>query len=206
MTIPDYQTIMLPLLRFLSDGRERSLGEAVEAISAEFHLTPEERQQLLPSGTSTVIGSRVGWARTYMKKAGLIDSTRRGFIRATERGLDVLKRNPERIDNKVLDQFPEFVEFRTLPREEVAAPASSVVEATPEEALEEAYQRLRISIESEVLSRVKTASPAFFERLVVNLLVSRRRMNGSRGSKAGGQNEVHALPGKDEKDPRAFSH
>ncbi|HXB73761.1 MAG TPA: restriction endonuclease [Candidatus Acidoferrales bacterium] len=170
-TIPDYQTLMLPLLRFLGDGRERSLGEAVEAISGEFHLKPEERQQLLPSGTSTVIGSRVGWARTYMKKAGLIDSTRRGFIRATERGLDVLKRNPARIDNKVLDQFPEFVEFRTLPREEIAAPASNAVEATPEEALEEAYQRLRVSVESEVLQRVKTASPAFFERLVVNLLV-----------------------------------
>src|SRR5437660_5610359 len=123
MTIPDYQTVMLPLLRFLSDGRERSLGEAVEAISGEFHLTPEERQQLLPSGTSTVIGSRVGWARTYMKKAGLIESTRRGFIRATEPGLDVLKQNPERIDVKFLDQFPEFVKFRMLGREEIAAPA-----------------------------------------------------------------------------------
>ncbi len=83
---------MLPLLRFLGDGQERSLREAVEAIAGEFHLTPEERQQLLPSGTSTIIGNRVGWARTYMKKALLIDSTRRGFIRATERGLDVLKK------------------------------------------------------------------------------------------------------------------
>jgi len=87
MLIPDYQTVMLPLLRLLGDGRERSLAEAVESISAEFHLTANDRQQLLPSGTSTVIGSRVGWARTYMKKAGLIESTRRGFIRVTERGL-----------------------------------------------------------------------------------------------------------------------
>jgi len=171
MTIPDYQTVMLPLLRFLGDGRERSLGEAVEAISGEFHLTPDQRQQLLPSGTSTVIGSRVGWARTYMKKAGLIDSTRRGFIRITERGLDVLKRNLKRIDVNFLGQFPEFVEFRTLRREETATPESNAVETTPEEALEEAYQRLRVSVESELLQRVKTASPAFFERLVVNLLV-----------------------------------
>jgi restriction system protein len=171
MTIPDYQTIMLPLLRLLGDGRERSLSEAIEAISDEFHLTPDERQQLLPSGTSTVIGSRVGWARTYMKKAGLVDSTRRGFIRATERGLDVLKQNPKRIDVKFLDQFPEFVEFRALRREEPAAPVSHAVETTPEEALEEAYQRLRVSVESELLQRVKTASPAFFERLVVDLLV-----------------------------------
>ena len=172
MTIPDYQTIMLPLLRFLGDGRERSLGEAVEAISGEFHLTPDERQQLLPSGTGTVIGSRVGWARTYMKKAGLIDSTRRGFIRATERGLGVLKGNPERIDVNFLEQYPEFVEFRALRRDETAVPASHAGETTPEESLEEASQRLRVSVESELLQRVRTASPAFFERLVVNLLVN----------------------------------
>ncbi len=142
MKIPDYQTIMLPLLRFLGDGRERSLGEAVEAISGEFHLTPDDRQQLLPSGTSTVIGSRVGWARTYMKKAGLIDSTRRGFIRATERGLEVLKRNPERIDVHFLDQFPEFIEFRALRREEARSTSLDSVETIPEEALEDAYQRM----------------------------------------------------------------
>ena len=172
MTIPDYQTIMLPLLRFLGDGRERSLGEAVEAISGEFHLTPDERQQLLPSGTGTVIGSRVGWARTYMKKAGLMDSTRRGYVRATDRGLEVLKGNPERIDVNFLEQYPEFVEFRALRRDETAVPASHAGETTPEESLEEASQRLRVSVESELLQRVRTASPAFFERLVVNLLVN----------------------------------
>jgi restriction system protein len=172
MTIPVYQTVMLPLLRFLGDGRERSFGEAVEAIAAEFHLSPEERQQLLPSGTSTIIGNRVGWARTYMKKALLIDSSRRGFIRATERGLDVLKKNPKRIDVNFLDQFPEFVEFRTPRREEASTPISHAVELLdPEEALEDAYQRLRVSVESELLQRVRTASPAFFERLVVDLLV-----------------------------------
>ncbi|MGO9262733.1 MAG: restriction endonuclease [Bryobacteraceae bacterium] len=172
MTIPDYQTIMLPLLRLLGDGRERPLGEAVEAISEKFHLTPDERQQLLPSGTSTVIGSRVGWARTYMKKAGLIDSTRRGFIRIAERGMDVLRRNPDRIDVNFLEQFPEFVEFRALRRGQAAVPESVALETTPEEALEDAYQRLRASVESELLQRVKAASPAFFERLVVNLLVN----------------------------------
>ena len=169
-TIPDYQTLMLPLLRFLGDGRERSFGEAVEAIAIEFHLTPDDRQRLLPSGASTVIGSRVGWARTYMKKAVLVESTKRGFVRATERGLDVLKRNPVRIDVNFLEQFPEFVEFRAIRRGETAAPALDV-ETTPEEGLEEVYQRLRVSVESELLQRVKTASPAFFERLVVDLLV-----------------------------------
>jgi restriction system protein len=147
------------------------LSEAVDVISDEFHLTADERGKLLPSGASTVIGNRVGWARTYMKKAGLVDSTRRGFIRVTDRGLDVLRRKPKRIDVKFLDQFPEFIEFRTLRREETAPPAPSAAETTPEEALEEAYQRLRVGVESEVLQRVKSASPAFFERLVVDLLV-----------------------------------
>jgi restriction system protein len=81
MTVPDYQTAMLPLLRFPGDGQERSLREAVEEISDEFQLTAEDRRQLLPIGTSTVIGSRAGWARTYMKKAGLLESTKRGYIR-----------------------------------------------------------------------------------------------------------------------------
>ena len=105
---------MLPLLHFPGDGRERALHEAVEAISDEFQLTAEDRQQLLPSGTSTVIGSRVGWARTYMKKAGLLEATKRGYIRLTERGLNLLKQNPKR-----RDQSP--------------VPASDGLEATPEE-------------------------------------------------------------------------
>jgi len=171
MDIPDYQTVMLPLLRYLRDGHERSLGEAVEAISDEFHLSAQERQQLLPSGASTVIGNRVGWARTYMKKASLIESTKRGFMRATQRGLEVLARKPERIDVNFLEQFPEFVEFRSLRKEQSPAASSVASETTPEEALEDAYQRLRTGVESEILQRVKAASPAFFERLVVTLLV-----------------------------------
>lgn len=170
MAIPDYQTAMLPLLRFLGDGKEHAVGEAVDALATEFGLSDQERQQLLPSGTSTVIGSRVGWARTYMKKAGLVDSTKRGVIRITDRGVQVLKKKPARIDVKFLDQYPEFVEFRTRNNESsthsVETPA-----ATPEEALEEANERLRASLESELLQRVKSASPAFFERLVVDLLV-----------------------------------
>jgi restriction system protein len=114
MAIPDYQTVMLPLLRFLRDGKEHSLGEAIDAIADQFQLTPDERQQLLPSGASTVIGNRVGWARTYLKKAGLIESIRRAFFRLTDCGQDVLKSRPERVDVTFLEQFPEFVAFRTL--------------------------------------------------------------------------------------------
>lgn len=178
MAIPDYQTVMLPLLRFLGDGKEHTLNESVEAVATEFKLTPEERLQFLPSGTSTVIGNRVGWARTYMKKAGLLESPRRGVFRITERGMQVLATKPQRVDVKFLDQFPEFVEFRTVRADDepasstaVAPVAAPAVAATPEEALEDAYDRLRGGLESELLQRVMGASPAFFERLVIDLLV-----------------------------------
>jgi restriction system protein len=170
MSIPDYQTLMLPLLLFLGDGKEHPLGEAVDALATEFGLTEDERQQLLPSGTSTIIGNRVGWARTYLKKAGLLDSAKRGVIRLTERGTQVLKKKPVRIDVKFLERYPEFVEFRTRHSQPQAA-SSEATAATPEEALEDAHERLQASLESDLLQRVKTASPAFFERLVVDLLV-----------------------------------
>jgi restriction system protein len=174
MAIPDYQTVMLPLLRFLKDGKEHNIGEVVESLASEFHLSTEERQQLLGSGQQTVIRNRAGWARTYLTKAGLIASTRRGHFRITERGQSALASKPERIDVKYLEQFPEFVAFRELRHErpdEVPVPVSNSSDATPEEALDAAYGRLRLDLEAEVLEQVKGASPSFFERLVVELLV-----------------------------------
>ena len=172
--IPDYQTVMLPLLRFLSDGQERSSAEAVEAVSTEFRLSPDDREKLLPSGASTVIGNRVGWAKTYLKKAGLIDQTRRGYFRISVRGKRVLARQPSRIDVQFLEEFPEFRAFRALRTSDStgAAPSQAIETSTPEEALEDAYQRLRAGWESGLLQRVMSASPEFFERLVVSLLVS----------------------------------
>ena len=114
MAIPDYQTVMLPLLRAIADEKEHSLGEVVESVSDAFGLSPEERQQLLPSGQSTVIRNRAGWARTYLKKAGLIESTRRGFFRISERGRAVLASNPSRVDVRFLEQFPEFIVLGVL--------------------------------------------------------------------------------------------
>lgn len=171
MAIPDYQTVMLPLLRYLGDGSEHPMAEAIDAMAKEFALTAEERQQLLPSGTSTVIGSRVGWARTYMKNAGLVESAKRGIVRITKRGASVLKTKPTRIDVKFLEQYPEFIEFRTRSGKVPAAAETSTATATPEEALYEAHERLRASLEPELLQQVMSASPAFFERLVVDLLV-----------------------------------
>jgi restriction system protein len=176
MAIPDYQTLMLPFLRLLGDGVEHRAGQAVEALSDEFGLSPEERQQHLSSGPQTVMRNRVGWVCTYLKKAEIIESPRRGVFRITERCRSVLASSPDRIDVKYLERFPEFVAFREL-RNERAKDKLSVsvlnvaLETTPEEALDAAYQQLRVDLELEVLEQVKAASPAFFERLVVELLV-----------------------------------
>jgi restriction system protein len=174
MAIPDYQTVMLPLLQILSDGNEHHIGEVVDSVADDFNLSAEERQQLLGSGQQTVIRNRAGWARTYLKKAGLIESTRRGHFRITERGKSVLAKEPERIGVKDLEQFPEFVAFRELRHErpdEAQLTASMPSDATPEEALDAAYARLRLDLEAELLEQVKAVSPSFFERLVVELLV-----------------------------------
>jgi restriction system protein len=174
MAIPDYQTLMLPLLRFLKDGKEHNIGEVVDSLANEFNLSAEERQQLLGSGQQTVVRNRVGWAKTYLKKAGLIASTRRGYFCITERGQRVLTSKPERIDVKYLEQFPEFVAFRELRHQrpdEAPVPVTAPIDATPEEALDAAYGRLRLDLEAELLDQVKSTSPSFFERLVVELLV-----------------------------------
>jgi restriction system protein len=173
MAIPDYQRLMLPVLLCVQDGEEHRFGDVVEALAEQFDLSADEQAQLLGSG-QTVLSNRTGWARTYLKKAGLIEPTRRGAFRITESGLSVLASNPERIDVKFLMQFPEFVAFRRLRHErdeEKPSDAAAGFEATPEEALDNAHQRLRVDLEAELLEQVKIASPAFFERLVVELLV-----------------------------------
>jgi restriction system protein len=172
MSIPDYQTLMLPLLSFLSDGREHNLSEATQVISDQYKLSAEEKQQLLPSGQQTIIRNRIGWARTYMAKAGLIVGVRRGYWRISPRGKEVLATNPERIDVHYLQRYPEFQAFRDLRHEkETTVPEIQPNNYTPEEALDRAYQNLRVDLESELLEQVKVATPAFFEKLVVQLLV-----------------------------------
>ena len=117
MAIPDYQTVMLPLLKFLVDGGEHSLREAIDSLADEFNLAETERIEMLPSGRQAIFNNRVAWARTYLKKAGLLDSTRRGFFRITKRGEKVLSQKPSRIDIEFLEQFEEFVQFRSIRKE-----------------------------------------------------------------------------------------
>ncbi len=173
MAIPDYQAIMLPLLKFTGDKDEHSLREATETLAQEFLLTESERKELLPSGQQEIFHNRVGWARTYLKKAGLLDSTRRGYFKITERGHHVLRQNPPKIDTQFLDQFKEFKEFRALrhAKEQTEEGSELTFETTPEEALERAYQRLRDDLAGELLQQIKTISPSLFEKIVVELLV-----------------------------------
>jgi len=172
MAIPDYQSIMLPLLKFAGDQEELSLREAIEALADEFNLTDEERKELLPSGRQATFDNRVGWARTYMKKAGLLKSTRRGYFQITERGLDVLKQNPPEINAAFLRQFPEFVEFQT-PQAKIDKETERDIRdtQTPEEEIEAAYQSVRQGLATDLLQTIKSCSPTFFERLVIDLLV-----------------------------------
>jgi restriction system protein len=170
--IPDYQSLMLPLLQYAADGEEHSLRESIEALSQSFGLSGNDRTQLLPSGRQPVMDNRVGWARTYLAKAGLLEVTRRGHFRITDRGRNVLREKPESINVRYLDRYPEFVSFRQLSRQpEEANVSDEPPVATPEELLEQSYEKLREALAEEILSRVMSASSAFFERLVVELLV-----------------------------------
>jgi len=181
VAIPDYQSIMLPLLRLADDGNDHSLREAIEGLSNELELTEAERSELLPSGQQPKFDNRVHWARSYLTKAGLLEAPRRGHFRITDRGREVLSQKPVRIDVRFLDQFPEFVEFRSKHREREQGGDTSEGETlqTPGEMLESAYQRLREDLSAELLKSVKECTPSFFERLVIDVLV-RMGYGGSR--------------------------
>lgn len=171
--IPDYQSIMLPLLKVVADKKEYKLQELIEILSSSFKLTEDDREEMLPSGQQRIFDNRVAWARTYLKKAGLVDSPRRAFVTITERGLKVLSENPDFINVRFLKQFPEFIEFQTTKKESNLTEFDEHSEATetPEELLETAYQKIRKSLALEIINKVIQLPPAFFEKLVVELLV-----------------------------------
>ncbi|WP_373542262.1 restriction endonuclease [Chamaesiphon sp.] len=170
MSIPDFQTIMLPLLELAGDSKEYKLSEAIEQLATHFHLTETERRELLPSGKQARFANRVGWSCTHLKKAGLLTYPARGKFQITQRGLDTLAQKPPRIDIKYLKQFPEYLDFIGAT---ASAPETSdlPLEQTPDEVMASAYEELRQNLAQELLERIKTASPAFFERLVIELLV-----------------------------------
>lgn len=182
--IPTYEDCMLPLLKVLSNGEIHKLNDVISKLEEEFNLSDEEKRELLPSGKQPVFRNRVGWANTYMKKAGLIESPKRAHMKISSSGLELLNTNPSRIDSHSLMQYPKFVEFQMPKKKENKIP--KVIEdekaknsATPEETLEYAYQELKNKLAVEIITQIKPSSPQFFEGLVVDLLL-RMGYGGSR--------------------------
>jgi restriction system protein len=173
MAIPDFQSIMLPLVRYCGDGQEHTTSDTVEALAAELSLSEDERKALLPSGVQAIFVNRVAWAKSHLKMAGLLESPRRGVFKITPRGIEVLQAKPSSINLKFLHRFPEYVQFRSMRRPKTESPDDSDNghAGTPEESLETAYNKIRDDLAADILQRLKTCSPAFFERLVVEVIV-----------------------------------
>jgi restriction system protein len=174
MAVPDFQSMMLPMLTFLSDGQEHVAREVEDNLVVQMGLTEDDRNEMLPSGRSRRLRNRIAWAKAHLKAAGLLANTRHGHFRISALGLDVLKTNPSRITLKFLDQFPGHTEFhsRSNRTDEYAVTEAENPSRTPTEILEGSYQELRITLAHELLEKVKSCSPRFFENLVVELLVA----------------------------------
>ena len=193
-TIPDYQSLMLPVLIAASKGEVR-IAAVVEQLADELGLTPEQKAELLPSGRQTLISNRVHWGKTYLAQAGLVENTRRGHFKITSRGGQILASRPTRIDNKFLDQFEEFQTFRERAR---GAEVSSQDEVrpeptqtdllnqaeTPDEIMRRANEQINTALAEDLLIRLRSAPPEFFEQVIVNLLLS-MGYGGSRADRGG---------------------
>lgn len=176
MPVPDFQTMLLPVLKTISDGEPHAMRDVIERLASGFRLTPEDRAVRLPSGGQLLFDNRVGWSRTYLRKAGLLDVPARGQVQLTPEGARVLRQPPERLDVRFLKNYPSFLEFHTRsgPREQTGGPVSDpeLPSRTPMEQLEASHQALRDELAEELLQKVLSCSPRFFEELVVDLLVA----------------------------------
>ena len=174
MAVPDFQSFFKPLLEIAADGKEHSMKEARELIAQKMNISEEDIKELLPSGTQTKYDNRIAWAKSYFVQAKVLEAPRRAYFRITERGLELLKKGYERIDVKILNQYPEFVEFHTVKSTpEIQSEQQEALQLeTPEETLQKAYQNIRGDLAAEILDKVKGNSPQFFERLVVDIMVA----------------------------------
>lgn len=174
MSVPNFQELLLPLLKLAADENEHPVAEAVYLLGVHLNLSEEDKKELLPSGRQTRFANRVAWARAHLKAAGLLENPARGTFRITDVGLELLDKTPAGLSMKDLEQFPSYLVFRAgkLGVPSQAERAASPLEQTPEEALETAYSGLRQQLADELLDRVRAAPPSFFEQLVVDLLVA----------------------------------
>ncbi|WP_373528375.1 restriction endonuclease [Nostoc sp.] len=173
MAIPNYQNIMLPLLKYALDGQEHSMREAIGALGDQFNLSEDERKELLPSGQQPLFDNRVGWARIYLKKAGLLAAPKRGYFEITEQGINVARQSLKEIDVQFLSQFPDFINFKSSKKQDdnITMEFDEISQKTPQESMELGYQKIRQELEIDLINRVKNISPEFFERLVIDLLI-----------------------------------
>jgi restriction system protein len=171
MAIPDYQSIMLPLLLLAKDGVDHRVSDATNALAEEFDLTPADRLFLLPSGRQAAFSNRVGWARTYLTRAGLLSSPQRGVFRITDRGEQVLQESPARIDVRFLRRFPELLEFIGQgSNQKPSIDDAADTEQTPDDAIETRIERLNRALAQDLLEHVRALDPTIFEKLVLRLL------------------------------------
>jgi len=170
MAIPDFQSLMLPLLHHVQDGNEHRLADTRLPLAEQFALTSQEQSELLPSGRQSRFNNRIAWAKVYLERAGLLEKTRRGHFRITSAGNHLLMNPPDRIDISFLKQYPGFDEFRSKHIGESTF-EDAVIEKTPEETLQLAYRDIRNSLAAELIAHVKSVSPVFFERLVLDLML-----------------------------------
>jgi len=204
--IPDYQTLMLPVLKQSAKGEVR-ISDVVETLAKELGLTAEEQEQLLPSGKQTTFANRVHWAKTYLTQADLVRSTRRAHFIATERGKEVLAKDPTKIDNDLLQQFEEFRAFRARSKsldteDQAEVPTAPNQQPTPDEEMRIAHARINAALTDELLDRVRQSSPAFFERLIVRLLLSMGYGGTSEGAgRAIGKSGDDGVDGVIDQDP-----
>jgi len=175
MSVPDFQSFFKPLLEIAADGKEHSLKEAREKIAEYFNISDENRAELLPSGNQSKFDNRVAWAKSYFVQAKVLESPRRAYFKITDRGKKLLEQEHDRIDVKILSQYPEFVEFHTPSKQNKshqASPQEVNSSETPEEIFQKAYQSIRSDLIGEILERIKGNSPTFLENLVVDLMVA----------------------------------
>lgn len=174
--IPDYQSCMRPLLEYAVDGNEKDIKNAITELAKSFALSEVEKDELLPSGKQTIFANRVHWARTYLDKAGALTRTRRSHFVITERGKKLLADHPARIEARTLRQFPEFLAFQNTKSDQEpdtkSLPVRELPTTTPEETIQTAEEAISAALRSQLLDRIGELSPAFFERLVVDLIVA----------------------------------
>jgi restriction system protein len=175
MAIPTYEEFMLPLLSAIADGQVHQMRDFYLRLARSFHLTDEEIAERLPSGQQRIVDNRIGWARSYLKAAGLLDSPKRGFVTITDRGRAVLRENPREINRRFLERFESFREFWRISTERHRAEstgeaATTELSATPEEIIDAAHEQLRAQLSADLLAKVKESSPYFFEKIVLRLL------------------------------------